>query len=299
MAIIDDGVSPDAITQGHRARAAALCAHDRDQGRKPASRASTIVSAAFQMGLAAYRRERLYDIERADAMDGEGGARLRRQGRDRRRRIPAGILSGVIPGRGRGHRRTARRCASASPPPTAIPAARSTMRRLRTRRSAFSARRRRKTVAGRPRRARRRRRMQAARRRDVVQLHRTMRLERRAVAKRSKSVQDRRRQEQQERAEEGTASVQRRAQGGDRRSRRRQPHPLQRGHRRRLTATSARAIRAIPNRFLLSRARAPGLVVAADIMDIRHGRRAGRATTAGRSIPSASSIPRSTRRGRT
>ena len=33
------------------------------------ARASTIVSAAFQMGLAAYRRERLYDIERADAMD--------------------------------------------------------------------------------------------------------------------------------------------------------------------------------------------------------------------------------------
>src|SRR5262249_28030989 len=33
------------------------------------ARASTIVSAAFQIGLAAYRRERLYDIERADAMD--------------------------------------------------------------------------------------------------------------------------------------------------------------------------------------------------------------------------------------
>jgi 2-methylcitrate dehydratase PrpD len=30
------------------------------------SRSSTIVSAAFQMGLAAHRRERLYDIERAD-----------------------------------------------------------------------------------------------------------------------------------------------------------------------------------------------------------------------------------------
>jgi 2-methylcitrate dehydratase PrpD len=32
------------------------------------ARASTIVSAAFQIGLAAYHRERLYDIERADAM---------------------------------------------------------------------------------------------------------------------------------------------------------------------------------------------------------------------------------------
>jgi 2-methylcitrate dehydratase PrpD len=31
-------------------------------------RASTIVSAAFQIGLAACHRERLYDIERADAM---------------------------------------------------------------------------------------------------------------------------------------------------------------------------------------------------------------------------------------
>ena len=35
------------------------------------ARASTIVSAAFQIGLAAYHRERLYDIERADAMDGD------------------------------------------------------------------------------------------------------------------------------------------------------------------------------------------------------------------------------------
>jgi 2-methylcitrate dehydratase PrpD len=33
------------------------------------ARASTIVSASFQIGLAAYHRERLYDIERADAMN--------------------------------------------------------------------------------------------------------------------------------------------------------------------------------------------------------------------------------------
>ena len=32
------------------------------------ARASTILSVAFQIGLAAYHRERLYDIERADAM---------------------------------------------------------------------------------------------------------------------------------------------------------------------------------------------------------------------------------------
>ncbi len=53
-----------------------------------------------------------------------------------------------------------------------------------------------------------------------------------------------------------------------------------------------------PTRFLLSRARAPGLVVAADIMqfgmDGEPVKDDGR-----RSIPSASSIPRSTRRGRT
>jgi 2-methylcitrate dehydratase PrpD len=32
------------------------------------ARSSTIVSAAYQLGLAAFRRERLYDIERASAM---------------------------------------------------------------------------------------------------------------------------------------------------------------------------------------------------------------------------------------
>ena len=66
-AIVDGGVSPDAITKvivhvpPPYSRMVAMKA---DAG----ARASTIVSAAFQMGLVAYHRERLYDIERADAM---------------------------------------------------------------------------------------------------------------------------------------------------------------------------------------------------------------------------------------
>ena len=66
-AIIDDGVSPDAITKvvvrvpPPYSRMIAMKA-------EAGARASTIVSATFQMGLAAYHRERLYDIERADAM---------------------------------------------------------------------------------------------------------------------------------------------------------------------------------------------------------------------------------------
>jgi len=40
------------------------------------SRSSTIVSAAFQMGLAAHRRERLYDIERKDALQEAAAAKF-------------------------------------------------------------------------------------------------------------------------------------------------------------------------------------------------------------------------------
>ena len=65
--IIDDGVLPDAISKvvlRVPPPYSRMVATKAEAG----ARASTIVSAAFQMGLAAYRRERLYDIERADAM---------------------------------------------------------------------------------------------------------------------------------------------------------------------------------------------------------------------------------------
>jgi 2-methylcitrate dehydratase PrpD len=68
MTIIDEGVAPDTISKvvvrvpPPYSRMIAMKA-------EAGARASTIVSAAFQMGLAAYRRERLYDIERADAMN--------------------------------------------------------------------------------------------------------------------------------------------------------------------------------------------------------------------------------------
>lgn len=65
--IIDDGVPPDAIS---KVVVRVPPPYSRMIATKPeaGARASTIVSAAFQMGLAAYHRERLYDIERADAM---------------------------------------------------------------------------------------------------------------------------------------------------------------------------------------------------------------------------------------
>jgi 2-methylcitrate dehydratase PrpD len=66
-AIVDGGVSPDAIT---KVVVRLPPPYARMVAMKPeaGARASTIVSAAFQIGLAAYHRERLYDIERADAM---------------------------------------------------------------------------------------------------------------------------------------------------------------------------------------------------------------------------------------
>ena len=66
--IIDDGVSPDAI---EKVVVRVPPPYSRMVAMKPeaGARPSTIVSAAFQIGLAAYHRDRLYDIERADAMD--------------------------------------------------------------------------------------------------------------------------------------------------------------------------------------------------------------------------------------
>jgi 2-methylcitrate dehydratase PrpD len=67
MTIIDDGVPPDAITSV-KVRVPPPYARMIATKAEAGARASTIVSAAFQMGLAAYRRERLYDIERENAM---------------------------------------------------------------------------------------------------------------------------------------------------------------------------------------------------------------------------------------
>jgi 2-methylcitrate dehydratase PrpD len=66
--VIDGGVAPDAIS---KVVVRVPPPYARMIATKPeaGARASTIVSASFQIGLAAYHRERLYDIERADAMD--------------------------------------------------------------------------------------------------------------------------------------------------------------------------------------------------------------------------------------
>jgi 2-methylcitrate dehydratase PrpD len=65
--LIDEGLSPDAITQV-RVRVPPPYARMIGTKAEAGSRSSTIVSAAFQMGLAAFNRQRLYDIERADAL---------------------------------------------------------------------------------------------------------------------------------------------------------------------------------------------------------------------------------------
>jgi 2-methylcitrate dehydratase PrpD len=67
MVLIDEGVSPAAITHV-RVRVPPPYAGMIATKAQAGVRASTIVSAAFQMGLAAYRRERLYDIERNEVM---------------------------------------------------------------------------------------------------------------------------------------------------------------------------------------------------------------------------------------
>jgi 2-methylcitrate dehydratase PrpD len=68
MAIIADGAAPDAITN---VTVRVPPPYARMIATRPEAgvRASTIVSAAFQMGLAVYAPDRLYDIERAGAMD--------------------------------------------------------------------------------------------------------------------------------------------------------------------------------------------------------------------------------------
>ena len=68
VALIGEGVSPDAITKV-RVRVPPAYARMIAMKAEAGARGTTIVSAPYQMGLAAYRRDRLYDIERADAME--------------------------------------------------------------------------------------------------------------------------------------------------------------------------------------------------------------------------------------
>jgi 2-methylcitrate dehydratase PrpD len=67
ITMIGEGLSPDAIT---RIQVRVPPPYARMIAMKPeaGARSSTIVSAAFQMGLAAYAREGLYDIEREDVI---------------------------------------------------------------------------------------------------------------------------------------------------------------------------------------------------------------------------------------
>jgi 2-methylcitrate dehydratase PrpD len=66
--VIDGGVSPDSI---EKVVVRVPPPYAGMVAMKPQAgiRSSTIVSASFQIGLAAYHRERLYDVERANAMD--------------------------------------------------------------------------------------------------------------------------------------------------------------------------------------------------------------------------------------
>ena len=67
MSLIDEGLPAESIS---KVSVRVPLPYARMIAMKPGpdSRSSTIVSAAFQMGLAAHRRRRLYDIERAEAL---------------------------------------------------------------------------------------------------------------------------------------------------------------------------------------------------------------------------------------
>jgi 2-methylcitrate dehydratase PrpD len=65
MALIDGGLSADTITHV-RVRVPPPYARMIAMKAEAGSRSSTLVSVAFQLGLAAERRQRLYDIERSD-----------------------------------------------------------------------------------------------------------------------------------------------------------------------------------------------------------------------------------------
>jgi len=67
MTVIDGGVAPDTIDKV-TVRVPPPYARMIATRPEAGARSSTIVSAAYQLGLAAFKRERLYDIERASAM---------------------------------------------------------------------------------------------------------------------------------------------------------------------------------------------------------------------------------------
>jgi len=67
MALIDGGLSADTITHV-RVRVPPPYARMIATKAAAGSRSSTLVSVAFQLGLAAERRQRLYDVERGDVM---------------------------------------------------------------------------------------------------------------------------------------------------------------------------------------------------------------------------------------
>jgi 2-methylcitrate dehydratase PrpD len=70
LVLLDEGMAPDAIERV-RVRVPPPYARMIAMKAQPGSRASTIVSAAFQMGLAARRHQRLYDIDRDRAGEEE------------------------------------------------------------------------------------------------------------------------------------------------------------------------------------------------------------------------------------
>ena len=67
MTLLDEGLSAAAVTQA-RVRVPPPYARMIGMKAEAGSRSSTLVSAAFQLGVAACRRERLYDIERREVM---------------------------------------------------------------------------------------------------------------------------------------------------------------------------------------------------------------------------------------
>jgi 2-methylcitrate dehydratase PrpD len=75
IGLLDEGVDPNAVS---KVRIRVPPPYSRMISTKPEAgvRSSTIVSAAFQLGLAAFRRERLYDIERRDVLNEDAARRF-------------------------------------------------------------------------------------------------------------------------------------------------------------------------------------------------------------------------------
>jgi 2-methylcitrate dehydratase PrpD len=75
MALLDEGIDPNAISKV-RIRVPPPYSRMISTKAEAGVRSSSIVSAAFQCGLAAFRRERLYDIERSDVLNEEAARRF-------------------------------------------------------------------------------------------------------------------------------------------------------------------------------------------------------------------------------